>query len=75
MDRPIPGPLIATVILRDDFTPPADAPWLKHGLMYTAVVILVADYEAHVRIIGPNGLRCTVSTRDVRRIGDDWPDH
>jgi hypothetical protein len=67
--------VIVTITLRDGVDPPADAPWLKHGEHYTAVVILVADKEAAVRILGPDGARCVMSTRDVRRLADDWPDH
>lgn len=67
--------MIVTIMLRDGVDPPADAPWLKHGELYTAVVILVADKEAAVRILGPDGARCVMSTRDVRRLADDWPDH
>lgn len=62
-------------MLRDGVSPPPDAPWLSHGELYTAVVILVDDREAFVRILGPAGERCLMSTRDVRRITDDWPEH
>ena len=62
-------------MLRDGVVPPPDAPWLTPGEQYTAVIILVDDREAFVRIIGPDGARCVMSTRDVRRIADDWPEH
>lgn len=67
--------MIVTVVLREGVEAPPDAPWLIAGELYTAVVILVDDREAFVRILGPDGMRCTMSTRDVRRIADDWPDH
>jgi hypothetical protein len=67
--------VIVTVMLRDGAFAPPDAPWLKHGEQYTAVVILVDDREAAVRILGPDGARCVMSTRDVRRLADDWPEH
>lgn len=67
--------MIVTVMLREGVTPPPDAPWLSPGQLYTAVVILVDDREAFVRILGPAGARCLMSTKDVRRIADDWPEH
>jgi hypothetical protein len=67
--------VIVTVMLREGVKPPAEAAWLTPGEQYTAVVILVDDTEAFVRILGPEGARCLMSTRDVRRIADDWPEH
>ena len=37
--------------------------------------VLVDDHKALVRIIGPKDAYCILSTRDVRRVGDDWPEH
>jgi hypothetical protein len=67
--------LVVTIMLREGVVPPPDAPWLVAGQLYTGVVVLVDDREAFVRVLGPDGKRCTMSTRDVRRIADDWPDH
>ena len=67
--------MIVTVTLRDDIVPPHGPSWLSARSMYTAVVVLVDDQEALVRIIGPKGAHCILSTRDVRRVGDDWPEH
>lgn len=67
--------MIVTVVLREGVTLPAHAAWLKPNTHYYAEVILVADREAAVRVHGPAGERCIVSTRDVRRLADDWPEH
>ena len=67
--------MIVTIMLRDGVPVPGDAPWLKPGVHYYGEVILVADREAAVRIHGPAGERLVMSTWDVRRIADDWPDH
>lgn len=69
------GPLIIKIMLRDGVQPPAGTTWLEPGEFYQAQVILVADHEAMVRIFGPDGARCVMSSRDVRRIADDWPEH
>ena len=67
--------LFVTVRLREGVVPPPDAPWLVPGNLYDAFVVLIDDREAFVRIVGPDGSRCTMSSRDVRRLADDWPDH
>jgi hypothetical protein len=67
--------VFVSVVLREGVPVPRDAPWIEPGTLYLGEVILVADREAAVRIHGPAGERCVMSTRDVRRIADDWPDH
>lgn len=67
--------MIVSVMLRDGVQVPAEAPWLKHGTLYYGEVILVADREAAVRVHGPDGERHVLSTHEVRRLADDWPDH
>lgn len=67
--------LFVTVRLREGVVPPPDAPWLVPGGIYDAFVVLIDDHEAFVRIVGPDGARCVMSSRDVRRLADDWPEH
>jgi hypothetical protein len=67
--------LFVTVRLREGVVPPPDAPWLVPGNLYDAFVVLIDDREAFVRIVGPDGARVIMSSRDVRRLADDWPDH
>ena len=67
--------MIVSVMLREGVPVPAEASWLKHGTLYYGEVILVADREAAVRIHGPAGERFVMSTHQVRRLADDWPDH
>lgn len=67
--------LPVTVRLREHATAPADAPWLVPGQIYDAFVVLVDDREAFVRILGPDGAVCLMSSHDVRRLADDWPEH
>ena len=67
--------MYVTVRLREGVRPPPDSPWLVPEKLYDAFVILVDDREAAVRILGPDGAHCILSSRDVRRIADDWPEH